>query len=220
MSRRHSPSDLPVGGLAQDLIPLLRQRLALGGNASAAPPTESNRSSPALTHDAFPAGSILEFATAAAAAAPDNPPTAPLVQLITFAIGIERYALPIDLVYEILRVTPITRVPHAPRAIRGLMNVRGRLLPVVEVRTLFDMEPGALDKEARVITVQVRGRNLGLLVDRVGYVAKVRQDCILPAPPEIIGSKSHFVAAVASDAAGLVVVFDLERAFQSDWRNR
>jgi purine-binding chemotaxis protein CheW len=202
MSPGHDESDAPVGGLAEEVIPLLRQRLGLGPGD----PTPG-------------VGTILDFA--AQVSAPEAPsPTVPLVQLITFMLEAERYALPIALAYEILRVAPITRVPHAPRAIRGLMNVRGRLLPVVDVRTLLEMAPATIDKDSRVVTVQVRGRNLGLLVDRVGTVARVAKDAILPAPQEVVGRRADFVCAVAVDAAGLALVFDLERAFDSDWRNR
>jgi purine-binding chemotaxis protein CheW len=185
------------------MIPLLRQRLGLGPS-DPSPPGE---------------GTILGFA--AQLPAPEEPtPAVPLVQLITFMLGDERYALPIELVYEILRVTPITRVPHAPRAVRGLMNVRGRLLPVVDVRLLLDLPPAGIDKDARVVTVQVRGRNLGLLVDRVGTVAKVPRDAIQAAPEEVVGRRADLVCAVATDGAGLAIVFDLERAFAADWRDR
>jgi purine-binding chemotaxis protein CheW len=202
MTPGHEEGDAPAGGLAEEMIPLLRQRLGLGPDDPS--PGE---------------GTILGFA--AELPPPEEPsPAVPLVQLITFVLGDERYALPIELVYEILRVTPITRVPHAPRAVRGLMNVRGRLLPVVDVRMLLDLPPATVDKDSRVITVQVRGRNLGLLVDRVGTVAKVRKDEIQAAPPEVVGRRADFVCAVATDAAGLAIVFDLERAFAADWRDR
>jgi purine-binding chemotaxis protein CheW len=202
MTPAHDGSDAPVGGLAEDMIPLLRQKLGLGPDDPA----------PA-------AGTILDFAAGVSAAEKPSP-AVPVVQLITFMMEDERYALPIELVYEILRVAPITRVPHAPRAVRGLMNVRGRLLPVVDMRVLLDMPPITLDKDARIVTVEVRGRSIGLLVDRVGTVARVPKDAMLPAPEEVVGRRADFVSRVATDAEGLAIVFDLERAFSVDWRDR
>jgi purine-binding chemotaxis protein CheW len=202
MTPDRDESDAPAGGLAEEMIPLLRQRLGLG-------PDDPNPV----------AGTILDFAAGLPAA--EKPvPSVPVVQLITFMLADERYALPIELVYEILRVAPITRVPHAPRAVRGLMNVRGRLLPVVDVRTLLEMPPASIDKDARVVTVEVRGRSLGLLVDRVGTVARIPKDAILPAPAEVVGRRADFVSAVATDGEGMAVVFDLEKAFSADWRDR
>jgi purine-binding chemotaxis protein CheW len=195
-------SDAPVGGLAEEMIPRLRQKLGLGPGDPA----------PA-------AGTILDFA-AGVPAAEKPTPAAPVVQFITFLLDDERYALPIELVYEILRVAPITRVPHAPRAVRGLTNVRGRLLPVVDIRVLLEMAPATVDKDARIVTVEVRSRSIGLLVDRVGTVARVPQDAVLPAPPEVLGRRGEFVSSVVHDAEGLAIVFDLERAFSVDWRDR
>jgi chemotaxis signal transduction protein len=191
-----------AGGLAEEMIPLLRKRLGL---APGDPPPRA-------------ATSILDFAHEVPR--PDVAPAAPPVQLITFVLGGDRYALPIEQVCEILRVSPITRVPHAPNAVRGLMNVRGRLLTVVEIRTLVGMQPAVPDKESRIVMVEVRGRNLGLLVDSVGYVAKVPRDAMLPAPPEVVGSHAALLGGVASDEAGLVLVLDLERSFGSDGRSR
>jgi len=202
VSQDPEQSDPPAGGLAEELIPVLRRRLGLEG----ADPAPSE-------------GTILDFAAEVSSPEPHVSKTQ-LVQLVTFVLGDEHYALPIEQVYEILRVGPITRVPRAPRAIRGLMNVRGRLLPVVETRMLLDMEPAKIDKDTRVVTVRVRSRNLGLLVDRVGYVAKVPVDAILPAPSEVIGRRAEVVRGFTTDAAGLTAVFDLERAFDSDWSTR
>jgi purine-binding chemotaxis protein CheW len=203
MSAGTDESDAPVGGLAEDMIPLLRQRLGLGPND---PPPAA-------------AGTILDFA--ARVSTQEAPAVAvPLVQLITFHVGAERYALPIAVTYEILRVGPITRVPHAPRPIRGLMNVRGRLLPVVETRALLEMPPSTIDKDSRVVTVEARGRTLGLLVDRVGTVIRVPKDAIVPAPPDVVGPRADVVSAIVTDDAGLAIVFDVERAFGSDWRDR
>ena len=204
---------LPAGGLAEEMIPLLRAKLGLPPNASIPPAAPLIPSSPAIPAQAPSA--ILAFADASMERAPMRaalPP--PPIQLVLFTLDRESFGVPIDTVYEILRVERITRVPDAPPHVRGLMNVRGRLLPIVEIRTLLGLGPSEIDKDARIMMVQVKGRVLGLLVDQVSYVLSVPPDAIQAAPREVFGERADTIHGVASGPLvgdALVIVLDLER---------
>lgn len=130
---------------------------------------------------------------------------------VVFRLDGEEYGLPVESVREILRLGETTRVPQAPPHIRGLMNVRGSILPVVEIRTrigLAALDPGP---SARVVVLEVGERALGLLVDRVTRVAKVRASEIEPPPAEVVTARTDYVVGVAKRPEGLLVLLDPAR---------
>jgi purine-binding chemotaxis protein CheW len=198
---------LPSSGLAEEMIPLLRSRLRLPeatDPTGVVPPRAPTGMPPARPP-------ILELADKLQASAPRVEASAPkLIQAVLFSLDKEEYAARIDSVLEILRVAPIARVPAAPPHVRGVMNLRGRLLPVVELRTLLGLGPLAIDDESRVIKATVLGRLVGLLVDRVSYVMSLSEDAFEP-PPRELGDRADFLAGVTLKGDGVVLMLDLER---------
>lgn len=158
--------------------------------------------------------SLLEFADAVAVA--DAPavaePAAPL-HLVTFMLDREEFGIPIHRVREVLRVADITRVPEAPPHIRGVTSVRGRILPVVEIRTRLGLagmgEPGT---RARIVVVEAHDRVLGLLVDAVNQVVRVPVDSVLEPPAEVVGARTDYVTGIARLDTRLIILLDLDRA--------
>lgn len=130
---------------------------------------------------------------------------------VAFRLSTEEFGVPIENVREILRVTEITRVPHAPPYIRGVTNVRGRILPVVEIRTRVGLPPLSPTPDSRIVVLEVGTRTLGLLVDGGARVAKARQSQIEPPPEEIVSERSDYVRGVAKRAEGLLILLDPER---------
>ena len=158
---------------------------------------------------------LLEFADSLAPALPATPavPTDAQVQLVTFALDREEYAVPISQVREVIRVGDLTRVPEAPQHIRGVTNLRGRILPVVELRSRLGLAP--LDTpgpRARIIVVETDGRILGLLVDSVSHVLKVTAGMVIDAPAEVTSAQGNYVTGVARIDSRLVILLDLDRA--------
>jgi purine-binding chemotaxis protein CheW len=127
---------------------------------------------------------------------------------VAFVLGQEEFGLPVESVREVLRVGEVTRVPQAPPHIRGVMNVRGSILPVVEIRTRIGLVPLDPGPDARVVVLEVGERALGLLVDRVARVAKVRLSEIEPPPAEVVTSRTDYVVGVAKRAEGLLILLD------------
>jgi purine-binding chemotaxis protein CheW len=127
---------------------------------------------------------------------------------VAFRLDREEYGLPVESVREILRVGETTRVPQAPPHIRGLTNVRGSILPVVEVRTRIGLAPLEPGPSARIVVLEVGERALGLLVDRVTRVTKVRVSEIEPPPAEVVTARTDYVVGVAKRADGLLILLD------------
>src|SRR5262245_47794476 len=155
--------------------------------------------------------SILDFASQL-----EQAPAAPAIEerelhLVVFRLDREEYAVPIEMVREVVRVADITRVPHAPAHLRGVMNLRGRILPIVEIRTRLGLTPGELAPASRVVVVEVAGRIVGLLVDAVGQVAKVGERLMSVPPEEVRAAGAESVTGVARIGSRLLVLLDLTR---------
>ncbi len=159
--------------------------------------------------------SLLDFADSLAPALPATPaaPEETQLQLVTFALDREEYAVPISQVREVIRVGDLTRVPEAPQHIRGVTNLRGRILPVVELRSRLGLAPlETPGPRARIIVVDSGGRILGLLVDSVSHVLKVSAGMVIDAPSEVASTQGNYVNGVARLESRLVIMLDLDRA--------
>lgn len=127
---------------------------------------------------------------------------------VAFRLDREEFGLPVASVREVLRVGELTRVPQAPPHIRGVTNVRGSILPVVEVRTRIGLAPLDPGPAARIVVLEIGERALGLLVDRVTHVVKVKATEIEPPPAEIVSARTDYVVGVAKRPSGLLVLLD------------
>lgn len=107
----------------------------------------------------------------------------PLVQLCTFRIGGEDYAIDIMRVREIIHPLPITRVPRAPASVEGVIRLRGEVLPVLDVRKRLGLPEGPPSRRTRFLVVHVARRRIGLVVDEVCEVIRIPREEIRPAPP-------------------------------------
>lgn len=132
--------------------------------------------------------------------------------LVTFLLEHEEFGIPIGLTREIVRVAEVTRVPQAPPHIRGVMNLRGRILPVVEIRTRFGLAPAELTPRSRVVVVEAQGRVVGILVDAVAQVVRVRESAIVPPPEEVVSHRSEYITGVARIGSRLIILIELDKA--------
>jgi len=132
--------------------------------------------------------------------------------LVIFGLDREEFAIPIARAREIVRVPEITRVPQAPPHIRGVMNLRGRILPVVEIRTRFGLERAELTSRSRVVVVEAHGRMVGILVDVVSQVVKIGESFIVPPPDEVVSQRADYVSNVARVGPRLIILIELDKA--------
>jgi purine-binding chemotaxis protein CheW len=112
------------------------------------------------------------------------------VQLCTFRVGDEEYAIDIMRIREIIRPIPVTPVPRAPEFVGGVINLRGQVIPMVDVRERFGLRPQGLAPSARFLIVKVAGGVIGLIVDGVAEVLRIQRSEIQVAPG-LVGSDSQ-----------------------------
>jgi purine-binding chemotaxis protein CheW len=133
------------------------------------------------------------------------------LHLITFGLDREEYGIKVGQVREVIRVTEITRVPQSPAHVRGVTNLRGRILPVVEIRTRLGLEAGVVTQRSRIIVVEVHDRVLGILVDAVLQVAKVPLETVTPPPEEVVTPQTDYINGVAHWSGRLIILLELEK---------
>jgi purine-binding chemotaxis protein CheW len=127
----------------------------------------------------------------------------------------ELFALPVAQVQEILRVPDLTRVPHAPFPVRGVTNLRGYVLPVVDLRVRLGLRATEASANARIMVVHTRGRLIGLLVDAVEDVVDVDRLAIEPAPEDVMTEQSYYLLGVYhSGEEGLIILLDADKVLQ------
>jgi purine-binding chemotaxis protein CheW len=165
----------------------------------------------------MPRDDIFDFADhlGSATAAPAAPEEKEL-HLVVFVLDREEYAVPIELVREVVRVADITRVPHAPAHIRGVMNLRGRILPVVETRSRLGLQPIEPTPASRVVVVEINRRMVGLLVDGVGQVTRLGERQVTPPPDEVRSAAAEAVIGVGRAGQRLLMLLDLDRLLRSE----
>jgi len=136
-----------------------------------------------------------------------------LLQLVTFVVGSEEFAIPILSVQEINRMMAITRVPQSPEFIEGVINLRGRIIPVMDLRKRFGTEQLESSSESRIIVVEVSNRVIGFTVDRVNEVLRLNANIVEPPPPMVCSISSDYVQGVGKLDDRLLILLNLDRLF-------
>jgi len=133
------------------------------------------------------------------------------IQLVGFRIGRETFGVPIGLVREIVRMMEITAVPEAPDYVEGVINLRGRIIPVIDLRKRF-REPGIkADKRNRILVAELEGRLVGLIVDAASEVLKMANGDIEP-PPELLQENDlSYVTGLGKRSGKLIILVDVEK---------
>jgi purine-binding chemotaxis protein CheW len=105
-----------------------------------------------------------------------------LLQLVGFRVGGEEFGIDILRVQEIIRAQQLTRVPNSPEFMEGVMNLRGKIIPVIALRKRFGLEEAPPDKQNRIVVVEIQGTVLGFIVDTVSEVLRIPADTVEPPP--------------------------------------
>ncbi len=138
------------------------------------------------------------------------------LQLVVFNIGKELYGVGIESVHEIVKVPDITQVPDAPRFLEGVINLRGKIIPVVDLRKRLNLQGKERNKSSRVLITENEGRLIGLLVDAVSEVLKLHPDAI-EAPPEMVSAIGvEYITGVAKVGERLVILLTLQKVLNLD----
>jgi purine-binding chemotaxis protein CheW len=134
-----------------------------------------------------------------------------VLQLVSFNLGDEEYGVDILRVQEINRMVRITKVPKAPEFVEGVINLRGKVIPIIDLRKRFGLAVKPHDKNTRIIVVDIEGRTVGLVVDGVSEVLRFSMDTIEPPPSMVTGVDAEYIWGVGKLEDRLLILLDLSK---------
>jgi purine-binding chemotaxis protein CheW len=133
------------------------------------------------------------------------------LQVVTFALGSEEYGVDIAQVQEINRMVTITHVPRAPQFMEGVINLRGQLIPIIDLRTRFGMQRSERTKNTRIVVTEIGTKRIGMVVDSVSEVLRIPVEQIEDAPDLVAGIDTEYIRGVGKMGDRLIIMLDLRR---------
>jgi purine-binding chemotaxis protein CheW len=134
-----------------------------------------------------------------------------ILQLVTFKLGNEEYATEILKVQEINRMVEITPVPNSQSFLEGVINLRGKVIPVVSLRKKFGLPVKENDEQSRIMILDIQGITTGLVVDAVSEVLRISSDTVEPPPPMATGISAEFLEGIAKLENRLIILLDIDK---------
>jgi purine-binding chemotaxis protein CheW len=134
-----------------------------------------------------------------------------LLQLVSFKIGEEEFGVDILKVQEINRMLDVTRVPNAPEFIDGVINLRGKVIPIINLRRRLGMNRRERDKNTRIVVVELAGKIVGFVVDAVQEVLRIPTGVTEPPPTLVGGVQAEYITAVGKLDDRLLILLDLDK---------
>lgn len=223
--------ELPEFGMAEDILAALEAQVAMAAGSAAAeaalpaerapepalpperldppapsasPPPPASLSGPERVY------AFVDRLQSRSRPEPEEPREEPEIW-VSFELSGEIYALPVGRVEEVLRISSITRVPHAPAPIRGITNLRGRVLAVVDLRVRLGLPPVETGPQSRILVVSSRERSIGLLVDAARQVVRVLPSAVQAPPADVLTAHSDFLLGVFHLPEDLVILLDVDQ---------
>jgi purine-binding chemotaxis protein CheW len=142
------------------------------------------------------------------------------LHLVTFRVGAELFGVPIAAAQEIVRVPTIARIPQAPDFVEGVINLRGRIVTVVDLRKRLNQAGAGVQSErsakSRILVVEAGGRLVGVIVDEVTEVLKLSPDRVEPAPPMVAGLSNQYINGVGKLKEHLLILLEIEKVLTAD----
>ncbi len=142
--------------------------------------------------------------------------TTQLEQLVVFSLAQESYGVDIGQVSGIERMQEITKVPRTDTAVKGVINLRGRVIPVVDLRIAFSLPETEETKETRIVVTDIGGQPIGCLVDSVTEVLRIPADSIEPPSSVITNNDSEYLMGIAKLEGRMIILLDLEKALSKE----
>ena len=146
---------------------------------------------------------------------------APAIGLVTELLqdrdkDVRKFGVDILKVQEINRMVEITKVPQAPHYVEGVINLRGKVIPIIDLRKRFNLEMKEYDKNTRIVVVDINNNIMGMIVDAVSEVLRLPADTVEPPPELVTGVNSEYIKAVAKLEDRLLIFLDLSKVIDVD----
>jgi purine-binding chemotaxis protein CheW len=141
-----------------------------------------------------------------------------LIQLVSFMLAEEEYGVEVLKVREIIRMPTITKMPNVPHYVEGIINLRGKVIPIISMRRRFNLADSEDSGQTRIIIMDVAGSLTGFVVDAVSEVIRIHSSEIQPPPSMVLsgGIGQEFITGVFNHAERLLIIMDIDRMFSDD----
>lgn len=142
-----------------------------------------------------------------------------LIQLVSFMLSEEEYGVEVLRVREIIRMPPVTKMPNTPHYVEGIINLRGKVIPIISMRKRFGLPEVDHTSHTRIMVMDVAGGLTGFIVDGVSEVIRIRSSEIQPPPPMVSGNlDQEFITGVFNHTDRLLIIMDVDRMFSQEER--
>ena len=132
-------------------------------------------------------------------------------QIVSFRLAEETFGVEITKVREIILMCEITRVPQTPHYVKGLINLRSTVIPVIDLRALFGLPEAEQSADSRIMVLQVGNKTVGIVVDGVDEVLRISQDQISPPPPTIASLGNEYLNGLVKLEGQLLILLDIDK---------
>lgn len=136
-------------------------------------------------------------------------------KFLTFNIENEFFGIEIKYVIEIIVIQAISKVPELPKYVKGIINLRGKIIPVMDIRLRFKREEKEYNDRTCIIIIEIRGMSMGLIVDKVSEVLTI-PDSEIVNPPEISRYNNEYVRAIGKTSSGIKLILDCDKLLKYD----
>jgi len=133
------------------------------------------------------------------------------MQLVSFHLADETYGIEITKIREIILMGEITQIPQTPHYVKGLINLRSTVIPVIDLRSRFGLTEAELTAESRIMVLHVGTRTIGIIVDAVSEVLRVTNDEIAPPPPTVAGLGQEYLTGLVKLEEQLLILLDIDK---------
>jgi purine-binding chemotaxis protein CheW len=138
------------------------------------------------------------------------------LQLVSFHVGNEEFGIDILRVKEIIRILEITKVPNSPDYVEGVINLRGRVIPIIDLRVRLKVTKTVLNTNSRIIVLEIEDKTVGFIVDSVSEVLRISTS-LIEAPPSIVSNiNSEYITAIVKLDDKLLILLDMEKVLSAE----
>jgi len=136
-------------------------------------------------------------------------------QFVSLILGKEKFGINIMDIKEIIRPMDITVVPKAPSFVEGIINLRGKVIPIVDLRKKLGIQADEMNNDSRIIVVNINNRQLGFVVNSVDQVLRLEENLIDDAPGMSAGYDENYIEGVAKTRQGMIIILDVKKIFST-----